>query len=230
MRTWRTGGVLIGSAVLVVSCLASCQAVFTWSPLQFLRRDPATMTVGQQLQYADQALGSGDAAAVQAAYDAISAAANDPANLANPEVQYTAAQLALELSGVSSVFDSLMSGLGSGTGTADPLSLSAATFANIDITMLGNAGTYLQNSATAGASLTATDFLIGAVGLLVTGAPTPPDATTAPDILNGNSHAAAAEAFLAAGVAELATQVPPGDPGLALLQALLDSLPAGSPA
>ncbi len=227
MRKWRVGVLPVASAVIVMSCLVSCQAVFTFSPLSFLRRDPGTLSAEQQVAYAEQALESGDTDAMAAVYDAIAAAAT--ADPENADLSYTAAQLALELSGVGDVFSTLLGSLGSGgAGSLDPLAISDAAFAGLDLTLLGQAGVYLlaADSATPPAELTATDYLVGAVGLLIAGAPVVPDSTTAPDIvatIDENPNLADAEAFLEAGVAAL----PEGDPARDVLQSLIDALQGG---
>lgn len=227
MRKWRVGVLPVASAVIVMSCLASCQAVFTFSPLSFLQRDPAALSAEQQVEFAREALRSGDGDAMGAVYDAIAAAAT--ADPENADLQYMAAQLALELSGVGDVFSSLLSTLAAGgEGDIDPLAISDELFANLDITMLGEAGAYLlaANSATTPADLTATDYLVGAVGLLIAGATVTAGETTAPDILgtiDQNDNLADAEAFLQAGVDEL----PADDPARAVLQSLIDALQGG---
>jgi hypothetical protein len=176
------------------------------------------MTPAQQLEYAQQALDSGDAAAIAAAYEAIAAAAT--ANPADAALQYSAAQLALELSGVGDVFTS-------GAGTVDPLAISSQIFAGIDLPLLGQAGDYLLAASAGQANLSSTDYLVGAVGLLISGAPAPADPAAAPDIvatLDQNANLGHAQDFLAAGIAEL----PVDDPARAILQSLLDTIQPGS--
>jgi hypothetical protein len=229
MRKWRVGILPVASAVIVMSCLASCQAVFTFSPLSFLQRDPGSLSATQQVEFAREALQSGDAAAMGAVYDSIATAATaDPENAG---LQYTAAQLALELSGVGDVFSTLLGTLGAGGGEGiDPFALSDELFASLNLTRLGEAGVYLlaADSAATPADLSATDYLVGAVGLLIAGAPVLPDSTTAPDIvatIDQNDNLDSAEQFLQAGVDEL----PADDPARAVLQSLIDALNGGGP-
>ena len=213
----RLGKTLLGaSALVIVSCLASCQAVFTWSPLSFLQRDPSTMTTEQKLTYADEALASGDPAALASAYDTIAVEA--AAHPDDPDIQYTAAQLALQISGVGTVLDSFLTSLGDPS--AAPLTITADTFASIDRGTLADAGAYLVDAEAAGANLTATDYLVGAVALVVADSSSS-DVLGTIDPLSPN--VVQAEAFLAAGIAEL----PADDPAVAILQSLLDSFQAG---
>ena len=191
MSLIRRSGVLT-LAVCVAGCLASCQAVFTFSPLSFLQRDPAALSEAQQLEYAQTALESGDAEAIQAAYDAIREAA---LSSDDPLLQYTAAQLALELSGVGDVFTGLLGSLGEGD-AAGGLELSADVFAALDMDLLAEAAGLLEGAEADGASLTATDYFVGAVGLVVAGA-------GSEDILadiENNPNLDRAEDFLSEGV------------------------------
>jgi len=226
MTKWKRGARIGASLALALGCLASCQAVFTFSPLSFLRREPASLDRAQQVEYALLAIEGGDEEAVAEAYDIISVAAD--ADAEDAELQYTAAQLALDLSGVDQVFSDALATLAGGDG-GDALAVSDEVFAALDLGMLADAGEYLlaADSAEVPADLTATDYLIGAVGLLIAGAPVDPASSdAAPDIVAtvaDNANLDEAEAFLVAGIGEL----PADDPARAILQALLDSLQGG---
>jgi len=214
----RLGKSLLGAlSLLIVSCLASCQAVFTWSPLAFLQRDPTEMTAEQKLSFAEQALASGDDAVVEKAYEAVAAEAAKPDNIDDPEIQYTAAQLALEVSGVSEVFDSVLGSLAGG-GSVD---ISAATLDLIDDeAALANAGDFLVNADGAGADLSASDYLVGAIALVVSDPSTDVDAgtvdETSPDVIQ-------AVDFITQAIAEL----PADDPTVDFLQSFVDAFQAG---
>lgn len=198
-------------AIAAAGLLASCQAVFTFSPLSFLRRDPSTLSVAQQVEFAASALGSGDAEALAEAYAAIEAAA--AADPLDPDLQYLAAQLALEMSGVGGVFETLLAGGGD-------LVIDATVWEGINQDLLADAGLYLQTADTLDADLTSTDYLVGAVGLLVAGAVAGTDVVaTAGD----NENQDEAVNFLSLGIAEL-TAADPSDPAIDILQALLDSV------
>ncbi len=85
MRSRHTLLVLLAAAL---AALVGCQAMFTYSPLKGLQRPPSSMTPAQRLTYAQDALASGDTAAMTAAYQAIM---NDP----SADAQYTVAQLGI---------------------------------------------------------------------------------------------------------------------------------------
>jgi hypothetical protein len=86
-------------ALVVLMLLGGCQALFTYTPLKGLQRDPASLSAEQKLVYAQDALASGDKSAMQAAYNAIKA---DTGN----DASHLAAELGIELSGVPGLIDS----------------------------------------------------------------------------------------------------------------------------
>ena len=94
--------ILVGFAII----LGSCQQVFTRSLFSFLQRDPSTLSPEQQLIWAENALASGDPAIIKQAYDVLKDAAAD--SPANGELNYMAANLALELSGIPDMLTQLM--------------------------------------------------------------------------------------------------------------------------
>ena len=200
-RSRRTLLVLLSSAVLV---FGGCQAIFTYSPLSGLQRPPSSMTPEQRLNYAQDALASGDTAAMKSAYDAIK---NDTSAAA----QYTAAQLGIELSGVPTLLVKL---------AGDPSTLTAQldlingfiTDNNLDPNYMVAAAAQLAAAQSAGATLSNMDMAMGAMGIMLGGA----------QRLNSNwnftglgttvsPEQAAAVAFLAPAVADVAS-LPSGDP------------------
>ena len=215
------GGRLViagGIVALIVLALASCQAVFTFSPLSFLQRAPSTLTVDQKVSYAEEALASGDREALTAVYDDLAAAAS--ADDADPEVQYVAAQVALELSGVSGVLDSALEALAGGGGSQEELLSGAAdALQNIDTDMLEAAAGFLTDvdSAASGPDLTATDYFVGGVGLILAGTPEGADPIAS---AGENPNLDAAEQFLTKGAEEL----PDGDPARQLIDSYLTAL------
>jgi len=198
------------ATVLAIGCLASCQAVFTFSPLSFLRRDPSTLTADQQLAWAEEALASGDVEAVRDAYDALVVTASMSTD---PAVQYTTAQLALELSGVGEVFSSLLGGL-TQEGES-PFSSAAEALEAVDVGLLTAAADYLDAAQSGGADLTATDYFVGGVGLIVAGA----GGEDPLENLEENPNIDRADDFLNAGVAELEED----DPARLLIESFLSS-------
>jgi hypothetical protein len=92
MMNRRSASILAVTGVALLALLAGCQAVFTYSPLSFLQRDPADLPPDQQVSWAEQALASGDPQAMAQAYDLVKG---------DPDQAYLAASLAAELSGVT---------------------------------------------------------------------------------------------------------------------------------
>jgi hypothetical protein len=98
----RAAGLLLPALAALVLLLAGCEAVFTTSFLSFLQRDPAKLPADQQVAWAEQALASGDPAAMAEAYELVK---DDPDN------ELLAAKLALELSGVAQVMSDMIKDL-----------------------------------------------------------------------------------------------------------------------
>jgi hypothetical protein len=191
-------------AMLLVS-LAGCQAVFTYTPLTFLQRPPSSLPPAQQLEYAQNALASGDKSAMAAALLVIQ---NDP----SPAAQYTAAELGIEVSGVPQLLLDVVNGTQNLTSES-----SIAAYMN------GTSGVqpgYLIDAAARVANLAATDpsalqpmdYVYGALGLALDAADTNGtiDFTT---IVPGDPKPTAALAFINTAIATL----PPGDPTQAFL-------------
>jgi hypothetical protein len=152
----KTAGFLLLSTVLV---LCGCQAIFTYSPLSGLKRDPATMTPAQRITYAQDALASGDPAAMKAAYEAIK---NDTSSTA----QYTAAQLGIELSGIPTVLREIASNPSSVTTQLNTISAFIASH-NLDPNYMVAAAAQLAAAEAAGATLTTMDYAMETMGQLL---------------------------------------------------------------
>jgi hypothetical protein len=186
----------------LVLLLAGCQAIFTFSPLSGLKRDPSTMSPEQRLTYAQDALASGDTAAMQKAYDAIK---NDTSG----QAQYTAAQLGIEISGVPTILREIASDPSTVTTQLNAID-SFITSHNLDPNFMVAAAGQLINAAAAGVPLTTMDYAMGAMGIMLGGAKS----------LNGNWNFSGlggtgaqlvAVAFLAPAVSNVVS-LPSGDP------------------
>ncbi len=66
-RPWRAVWVFLTAAFF----MAGCEAFFTHAPMEFLQRDPSSMTGPQKLEFASIALASGDKKDIHKAYKAI---------------------------------------------------------------------------------------------------------------------------------------------------------------
>ncbi len=162
------------AVTLVVLALVGCQEIFTYTPLSGLRRDPASLTPAQRLQAARDALQSGDAAAMKAAYDAIK---GDKSN----DASYTAAQLGIELSGIGGLITNVLNGTVSLATTPGNNSIGnyVTATAGVDPSYLKDAGTRLSTLSNASYPLTTNDRLMGAVGLALNAAGPTYNLTTA---------------------------------------------------
>jgi hypothetical protein len=193
--------VLLPAAVLV---FGGCQAIFTYSPVSGLQRLPSSMTPGQRLTYAQDALASGDTAAMKSAYDAIK---NDTSAAA----EYTTAQLGIELSGVPALLVKVAGDPSTLTAQLDTIN-AFITDNNLDPNYMVAAAAQLAAAQSSGVTLSDMDMAMGAMGIMLGGA----------QVLNGNwdftglgtsgsPAQAAAIAFLAPAVADVAS-LPSGDP------------------
>jgi hypothetical protein len=193
----KTAGFVLLASLIV---LGGCQAIFTYSPFSGLRRPPSSMTPAQRLTYAQDALASGDAAAMKSAYDAIK-------NDSGSDAQYTAAQLGIELSGVPTVLREIASDPSTVTTQLNTISAFIAAH-NLDPTYMVAAAAQLSAAQAAGATLTEMDMAMGAMGILLGGAQGAAwDVTT----LHGTAAQASSLAFLAPAVMQVAS-LPAGDP------------------
>jgi hypothetical protein len=201
MRSRQTLLVLFAA---VLAALGGCQAMFTYSPLIGLQRPPSSMTPAQRITYAQDALASGDTAAMTAAYQAIM---NDP----SADAQYTVAQLGIELSGVPDLLVKIAGDPSTVTTQLNSIN-TFITDNHLDPNFMVAAAGQLIAAAAAGATLTTMDRAMGAMGLMLGGA----------KVLNGNwdftglgtsgsPAQVAAVAFLAPAVADVAS-LPSGDP------------------
>jgi hypothetical protein len=151
---------------LLLPLFAGCEFVFTGSLFSFAQRDPSKMTFEQQINFAKEALASGDRDAMEDAYDVLE---DDAADTSDGDLQLLVAQLAMELCGFSDVLDDVLSGTIDFSGDpTDP-----GVISDVDSSVGGLDSSYLEDAADLytkaeanGADMDATDYLIGAMVLL----------------------------------------------------------------
>lgn len=193
--------IISGSLVLLlVLVLAGCQAIFTYSPLSFLQRDPANLPLEQKIAWAENALASGDPEVMATAYDAIKDVS---------DVDYLAANLALELSGVPELLFEVMEGDIDIDSTTD-----LDTFlGQVDEDYIVAAGGhYTDTLANDPDSLTGTDYILGAASILFKASK---DTGNDIDDLTG-AEVQSAKDFVSAGL----TNLPADDPAREYLDEL----------
>lgn len=189
-----------GKLILLLTTLfilASCERMFTTSPLAALQRDPSTYSDEQKLRYAADALASGDREAMAEAYQLLSGSTD-------PETQLLAVDLAVGAAGVESVLTSALAAvLEAGD---DPDAASAAlsdaleSFSEADLALLTEAGDLLETAGEAGGA-SAGQYGLVAVGLLAAAAQEAggvDNLDTLPDGSAGDGYLDQAETFLLA--------------------------------
>ena len=149
--------VLLAGALLL---LGGCEALFTYSPFTGLQRNPSSLSPAQRITYAQDALASGDKAAMQAAYDAVK---NDPGTTAD----YTTAELGIELSGLPTLIIDAIADPSAVLPNGDATSVADFLAAHPDLqpSLVMDAGARLQALDAGGFPITANDRVLGAIGL-----------------------------------------------------------------
>ena len=167
----RKGYAVFGTLTLLILLLFmwGCQAIFTYSPLSLLQRDPSTLSAGAQKTYAEDALASGDSEAIAKAYSSITTLLAD--NPDDPELNLLAAKLGVEVSGVPKLIDQIVQGE---LDLSDPTALSVVSdFINssgVDPSVMVQAGEYYKAADANGGELSSTDYIMGSLGILLSAA------------------------------------------------------------
>jgi hypothetical protein len=110
-RMEKTNNIYFSSLLLLlvlVVVLSGCQDIFTFSPFSDLGRDPSTLSEDQQINYATNALASGDPDKMAEAYDLIADLLEDDPD--NGELHLLAAELAIGASGLGDIGSSVAGG------------------------------------------------------------------------------------------------------------------------
>ncbi len=200
-------GIAVVASLAVL--LTGCQAIFTYTPLTALQRSPASLPAAQRLEYAQNALASGDKTAMAAALLAIQ---DDPSSAA----QYTAAQLGIEVSGVPQLLlaavDGTVNFASGATSITDFLAQNPAVQPDY---LIAAANRVAALSTTDPAALQPMDYVYGALGLALDAAKQPDGTFNFAAIVPTDPKPVAAQAFINAAIATLS----PTDPTQAFLSA-----------
>jgi len=157
MKRWL---VIIALSLIVLS---GCERIFTSSLFEFMQRDPATLSAAQRVTYAEDALASGDAATMAAAYDLVS-------DSDDPETQLLAVELALGASGMASAVTSTVAGLmEDGADQQAVIEAALDGFTDDELAMLVEAAALLD-SADDSVTPTAEQYAFTAIGLIAAAA------------------------------------------------------------
>ena len=150
---------LIAGGLLVAVLLISCQAVFTYSPLKAFQRNPANMTPEQKVAYAQQALASGDPAAMKSAYDAIK-------NSTDPATNLLAGELAFGASGATTALTQVLAEVASG----GSLSNVQTVLNSVDTSLVTSGAQNIVNADNGGVAVTDSQYAIASAALAASAA------------------------------------------------------------
>ncbi len=121
---------LVLTIAVSISFFVSCEAVFTFSPLSGLQRDPSSLSEEQKIVFAQNALSAGDASAALAAYNALKDSTSASAKV-------LAADCALLAAGLPDTLSDILDGIAAGE--TDMAGLIDASIADMDMTLVDGA-------------------------------------------------------------------------------------------
>lgn len=148
---------------LCVWVFVSCEGVFTTSLVEWAQRDPSQLNREQKINFAKEALASGNRDSMKKAYDALK-------GTSDPSLQPLAAELAVGAAGVK---DALATVLGKVAAGSSEEAIKAAlqeafeSFSEGDLSLIMEAATLLASAESGGGTITADQYFITGVGLLV---------------------------------------------------------------
>jgi len=192
----------IGFIILVV-VLTSCESVFTTNLFEWAQRDPSNMSESQKIAYGKDALASNDEKAMEKAYDALK-------DTKDSSLKPFVAELALGAAGVTNAMADMLGDVAAGGTEAEikaAMEEKIASFSSNDLVLITEAATLIQAAETAGAAVTADQYFVAGVGLLV----------VALDAAGGDAYA-------------IDTSSGPGSTAIAFLTAAKNLMPEGSDA
>ena len=180
--------------LMSVFLFSACQAFFTTSPFAFAQRDVNDLPWEQQIQFAFDALASGDIDAMQDAFDALKKKASKSKD---PDINLLGAHLAMELSGIPDILNEV---LGCTIDFSDSQTEKEDQFSDfmggLDADYMNDAAELYQEASTNGAELSGTDYLLGASCILFAGSDGDDVTTVDPDSQDN------AAAFIELGLAD----------------------------
>jgi hypothetical protein len=139
------------TTIAAFALLASCEAVFTFSPLEGLARDPSQLSPQQKVEYAQEALASGDTAAMKKAYDAIKGSKD-------PSTNVLAGELAFGASGASGALTKALAVIAGG---GDESSLDSI-LDSVDLSLATAGAQNIVSADAGGADVTDSQYAIAA--------------------------------------------------------------------
>jgi hypothetical protein len=207
---------LFACSVLLI--LSGCEQFFTYCPIAFLERPVSEMTEEQQIKYGEDALASGDREKMKDAYEELSQ------NETSGDAQYVAAQLAVELSGISEYILATMdpeSGLPLDITDDADLFLDFVEENGLHPEFLALAAENLIAAQELGETLGPMDYLMGSLGLVI-GAAIQSDGELDFTAMDADKLDEAEDFITQAAAADLIDSLPDSDPMKALLSEIRD--------
>lgn len=154
----KSKGLLGGGLVLLCTLMVGCQAVFTFSPLSGLQRDPANLSPEGKISYAQDLLATGSQAEMAEMYTLIDELSQDNPN--DPSLHLLAADLALGATGVNEAVEDFLSGGGDvGSATEDIVG-------DLDMGMVAAAADHVIDAENLGGEISQQQYLNTGVILL----------------------------------------------------------------
>ncbi|MBP7494649.1 MAG: hypothetical protein KA771_04075 [Spirochaetales bacterium] len=153
----------IGLILAMVLVLLSCEDVFTTSLLEWGQRDPSNLSRDQKISYAQDALASGDKKAMKEAYDALK-------DTTDPALQPFVAELAVGAAGIKDALLTVLGDVAAGSSEETiKTELQAAynSFDAEDLALMESAAQLLTAAESGGGSISADQYFITGIGLLV---------------------------------------------------------------
>jgi hypothetical protein len=150
---------LAAGGLLAAALMVSCQAVFTYSPLKGLQRNPANMSPSQQVAYAQNALASGDPAAMKQAYEAIK-------NSTDPSTNLLAGELAFGASGATDALTQALADVASGGSLTDVQAL----LKTVDTNLVAAGAQNIINAENGGVAVSDSQYAIASASLAASAA------------------------------------------------------------
>ena len=184
----------LASLLCLVAILSSCENVFTTSPVAFLQRDPAGLSPEQQVEFGKDALASGDAEQMAAAYELLKESDD-------PRTQLLAAELALGAAGLESAVIAAAGDLSGGADAATVLEEVLSGFTESDLALM-SAAAALIDEAEDSVTPSPEQYTFAAIGLIAIAIDANGGSTVGLDALGpadpGYDEAEQAKAFLQA--------------------------------
>ena len=145
--------------VLIALALSGCEQVFRYSPVEFLQRDPSSLSEQAKVSYAESALTSGNRDAMKSAFDALK-------DTEDNSVKVLAAEVGVGASGLNDAVDTLASAVTGSLSQEEITTSIEEVIDSLDESTLSESGRLLKEASDAGANISRDTYIAVTVGLL----------------------------------------------------------------